>query len=42
MSDPPRLAEIDAAYLATRSFGGDLQIIFRTIFGGGNRVAGRG
>ena len=42
MSDPPRLAEVDAAYLATRSFRGDLEIIFRTVFGGGNRWASRG
>jgi O-antigen biosynthesis protein WbqP len=39
MSDPPRLAEVDASYLATRTFAGDLSIIFRTIFGGGNRGA---
>lgn len=42
MSDPPRLAEVDAGYIATRSFGGDLQIIFRTFFGGGKRLASRG
>jgi O-antigen biosynthesis protein WbqP len=41
MSDPPRLAEVDATYLASRSFRGDLGIIFRTIFGGGNHIASR-
>lgn len=40
MSDPPRLAEVDAAYLATRTFRGDLEIMFRTVFGGGKRWAG--
>lgn len=41
MSDPVRLAEKDAEYLATYSFSGDIAILFRTIFGGagnGDRV----
>lgn len=41
MSDPPYLAEIDARYLATRSFAGDLAIMFQTVFGG-QRSTGRG
>lgn len=42
MSDPVRLAEKDAESLATRSFLGDLHLIYRTIFqraGSGDRVA---
>jgi O-antigen biosynthesis protein WbqP len=42
MSDPPRLAEVDAAYLATRSFRNDLGILYRTFFGGRSRGASRG
>lgn len=41
MSDPVRLAEKDAEYLATRSFLGDLHLIYRTVFqraGSGDRV----
>ncbi|MFU0507858.1 sugar transferase [Pseudaminobacter sp. NGMCC 1.201702] len=41
MSDPVLLAEKDAEYLRDRSFGLDLQILFRTIFSGagsGDRV----
>lgn len=41
MSDPVRLAEKDAEYLTTRTFAGDLSIIFRTVFAGagsGDRV----
>lgn len=41
MSDPVRLAEKDAEYLRTRSFGLDLTILFRTVFqraGSGDRV----
>jgi len=34
MSEPQRLAEIDQIYIRTRSFGGDLLLIFRTFFGG--------
>jgi O-antigen biosynthesis protein WbqP len=41
MSNPPRLAEVDANYLATRTFAGDISIIFQTVFGG-NRGASRG
>lgn len=35
MSDPVRLAAIDADYVRRRSFIGDLQLIVRTVFGGG-------
>ena len=35
MSTPERLAETDARYLATRSFGGDLALILRTLTGSG-------
>jgi O-antigen biosynthesis protein WbqP len=42
MSNPPYLAEVDAKYLATRTFTGDLSIIVRTVFGGGNRGTSRG
>ncbi|KAB0680421.1 sugar transferase [Aureimonas leprariae] len=35
MSTPERLAEVDASYIATRSFFGDLGIILRTVLGGG-------
>lgn len=42
MSDPLRLAEVDASYLATRTFRGDLRIIARTVFGGGRRRASSG
>jgi O-antigen biosynthesis protein WbqP len=41
MSDPVRLAEKDAEYLATQSFLGDLQLIYRTVFeraGSGDRI----
>ncbi|KQT85782.1 sugar transferase [Aurantimonas sp. Leaf443] len=36
MSDPVRLAEEDARYVATRSFLGDLGLILRTVTGGGS------
>lgn len=41
MSDPQRLAEIDALYLANRTFFGDLVLIARTMTGSGrgDRVA---
>ena len=41
MSDPVRLAEIDAQAIAERSFVGDLMLILRTVSGGGqgDRVA---
>ena len=41
MSDPVRLAEIDAEAIAERSFVGDLLLILRTVSGGGqgDRVA---
>ncbi|WP_102959808.1 sugar transferase [Mangrovicella endophytica] len=41
MSEPERLAVIDAEYVATRSFLGDLALILRTVAGGGqgDRVA---
>ncbi|KTQ97754.1 lipid carrier : UDP-N-acetylgalactosaminyltransferase [Aureimonas ureilytica] len=35
MSTPVRLAEVDAEYLATRSFVGDLVLILRTVTGSG-------
>ena len=35
MSDPVRLAIVDADYLARRSFLGDLGLLLRTVFGGG-------
>jgi len=35
MSDPQRLAAIDAQYARTRTFGGDLLIILRTLTGSG-------
>ena len=35
MSDPARLAAIDAQYARTRTFGGDLIIILRTLTGSG-------
>lgn len=35
MSDPVRLAVVDAHYVATRSFFGDIGLILRTVFGGG-------
>jgi O-antigen biosynthesis protein WbqP len=35
MSDPQRLAAIDAQYARTRTFGGDLIIILRTLTGSG-------
>ncbi len=41
MSDPERLAEIDADYVRTASFAGDMRIIFATVFsaaGQGDRV----
>lgn len=41
MSDPVRLAEKDAEYLAARSFALDLQLIYRTVFkraGSGDRI----
>lgn len=37
MSDPLRLAEKDAEYVRTRSFGRDLSIILRTVVGGAGR-----
>lgn len=42
MRDPERLAAVDAEYLATRSFTGDLALILRTVAGGGrgDRVRG--
>lgn len=42
MSDPPRLAEVDATYLATRSFRNDVGILYRTFFGRRHRSASRG
>jgi len=33
MSDPVRLAEVDAEYLKIRSFALDMTILFRTVFG---------
>lgn len=36
MSDPVRLAEKDAEYLRTRSFWGDIGLIFRTVGGAGS------
>lgn len=41
MSDPVRLAEMDAEYVRSRSFAGDLHLIYRTVFqraGIGDRV----
>jgi O-antigen biosynthesis protein WbqP len=41
MSDPPKLAEVDAAYVRSASFFGDLHILFATVFGAkgqGDRV----
>ncbi len=35
MSDPEKLAALDATYLTTQSFGTDLRIIVATIFGAG-------
>ncbi|MBC8130193.1 MAG: sugar transferase [Rhizobiaceae bacterium] len=35
MSDPVRLAEIDATYVSTRSFSGDIALIMRTVLGSG-------
>lgn len=35
MSDPVRLAEIDAQYVTEASFAGDLKLILRTLVGGG-------
>lgn len=42
MSDPVRLAEIDAHYVNNRSFLGDLTLILQTVAGGGrgDRVRG--
>ena len=40
MSEPARLAEVDAQYVATRTFWTDLVILWRTAFGG-NRPASR-
>lgn len=37
MSDPHRLAELDALYLSTRTVRGDLEIMVRTLLGGGSR-----
>lgn len=37
MSDPVKLAEIDAEYVRVRSFLLDLVIIFKTVFGGAGR-----
>lgn len=41
MSEPARLGETDARYMQSRSFTGDLGLIFRTLAGGGrgDRVA---
>ncbi len=41
MSTPVRLAETDAAYVADRSFFGDLELILRTALGGGSGDAAR-
>lgn len=35
MSDPPRLAECDAEYLAKRSFGYDMRLLWYTLLGAG-------
>lgn len=35
MSDPVRLAEVDADYVRTQSFAGDIVLIARTMLGGG-------
>ena len=42
MSTPERLAQVDAVYVANRSFAGDLKIILRTVMGAGqgDHVAG--
>ena len=40
MSNPQRLAETDAMYLATRTFAGDLAIAVRTLLGGDRRQQG--
>ena len=37
MSDPILLAEVDADYMANRSFALDVEILFRTVFGGAGR-----
>lgn len=37
MSDPILLAEVDAEYMANRSFVLDVEILFRTVFGGAGR-----
>lgn len=37
MSDPEKLADIDAEYVRVRSFPLDLVIIFKTVFGGAGR-----
>jgi O-antigen biosynthesis protein WbqP len=36
MSEPVRLAEVDAEYLQTRSLGLDLRLVWRTVCGGGS------
>lgn len=36
MSDPERLANVDAEYLRSRSFGGDLSILLKTVVGAGS------
>ena len=41
MSTPVELAEVDAAYIATRSFLGDLKLILQTATGGGSGDAAR-
>lgn len=39
MSTPQRLADLDSAYLRSRTFSGDLRIILATILGGGSAQA---
>ena len=38
MSNPERLAEVDAAYVASRSFNGDIRLLIATVRGGGMNV----
>ncbi len=43
MSDPVRLAEVDATYVRSATFFGDLRILIATVFGGsgqGDRIRG--
>ena len=45
MSDPVRLAEVDADYVRTKSLAADMRILFLTVFGGagrGDRIRGSG